>query len=156
MRLTLLVTMLCFSLAAFAAPQYYRWVDRDGNVHYTDTPPPSDAYQKVEGAAPAPDVAPGEGPTTAERIRDWRQRQIEQSKAESEREKARREAREEQATREQNCRQARENLKFLEAHTQIIVPPEKQGGDARRIPDDEREKMIEQGHEAVRKFCGGS
>lgn len=156
MRIAFLVTLLFFSLAVVAAPQYYRWVDKDGNVHYTDTPPPGDDYQKVEGAAPAPNDVPEDGPTTAERIRDWRQRQIEQSEAEQKQRRAQQEARQAEATREQNCRQARENLQYLQEHTQIIVPPKTEGGNARRIPDDERVKMIEQGREAVRKFCGAS
>jgi glutaredoxin len=31
--------------AAAASAQLYRWVDKDGKVHYTDTPPPASATQ---------------------------------------------------------------------------------------------------------------
>jgi glutaredoxin len=35
--------LLAFLFAAAAAAQLYRWVDKDGKVHYSDTPPPSSA-----------------------------------------------------------------------------------------------------------------
>jgi len=42
-------TVLCVALFAVVAQaeELYRWVDKDGVVHYTDTPPPDDA-KKVE------------------------------------------------------------------------------------------------------------
>ena len=40
--------VLCLSLATTAwAAEMYRWVDKDGKVHYTDSPPPASA-RKVE------------------------------------------------------------------------------------------------------------
>lgn len=48
MPLTPIVRALAFaaaaaSLCAVAQSTLYRWVDRDGKVHFTDTPPPGDA-----------------------------------------------------------------------------------------------------------------
>lgn len=53
-------------LAALAQAQMYRWVDQQGRVRYTDTPPPASAKgtRKLpagESAAPAPAAAAGEG-----------------------------------------------------------------------------------------------
>lgn len=45
-KLTLL--LVCSALACTAgAAEMYRWVDKDGKVHYTDSPPPASA-KKVE------------------------------------------------------------------------------------------------------------
>ena len=45
----LTLTMLGILLAAnAAAAEMYRWVDKDGNVHYTDSPPPASARQVQE------------------------------------------------------------------------------------------------------------
>lgn len=45
----LLATLTLFALAAPASAQtLHKWVDKDGRVHYTDTPPPADARQKQE------------------------------------------------------------------------------------------------------------
>ena len=49
------------SLGAAAQSTLYRWVDKDGNVHFTDTPPPSDAKsatQKRFGSAADEQVLP--------------------------------------------------------------------------------------------------
>jgi glutaredoxin len=35
-------------VAAAASAQMYRWVDRDGKVHYTDTPPPTSAGKSAQ------------------------------------------------------------------------------------------------------------
>ena len=49
------------SLSAAAQSTLYRWVDQDGKVHFTDTPPPSDAKsatQKRYGSAADEQVLP--------------------------------------------------------------------------------------------------
>lgn len=55
--------MLKFVLAAFVAfyasavaAQMYRWVDKDGRVHYTDTPPASAAAKSVQSRSATPSV----------------------------------------------------------------------------------------------------
>src|ERR1700682_3044142 len=42
--------------AGAADPAVHRWYDRDGNVHYTQQPPPTDALRAPP--APAPVAAP--------------------------------------------------------------------------------------------------
>lgn len=45
---TLALVLVCSALACTAgAAEMYRWVDKDGKVHYTDSPPPATA-KKVE------------------------------------------------------------------------------------------------------------
>jgi glutaredoxin len=41
----LLCALLAFAFAAHAQTNVYRWVDKDGKVHFTDSPPPSDAKE---------------------------------------------------------------------------------------------------------------
>jgi glutaredoxin len=51
MRAPLAATLLALGLAiAFMAQaqQLYRWVDKDGHVHYTQQPPPREAAKSVE------------------------------------------------------------------------------------------------------------
>jgi glutaredoxin len=43
MRLHLLTAALLLAIGVDASGQAYKWVDRDGRVHYTQTPPPPDA-----------------------------------------------------------------------------------------------------------------
>src|SRR5205814_1500873 len=51
---------LAAPLAVAADPEAHRWYDRDGNVHYTQQPPPTDALRAPP--APAP-VSPPSMPT---------------------------------------------------------------------------------------------
>lgn len=51
---------LAASFVAQAQTNVYRWVDKDGKVHFSDTPPPPDAKettQKRMGGGPAEDAA---------------------------------------------------------------------------------------------------
>ena len=43
MRPSLIATAILLAAYADASAQVYRWVDQDGKVHYTQTPPPPDA-----------------------------------------------------------------------------------------------------------------
>jgi uncharacterized protein DUF4124/glutaredoxin len=57
MRRTILI-LACVAAATAAAgaaaqQSLYRWVDKDGNVHFTDTPPPAEAQQVTEKPMPA-------------------------------------------------------------------------------------------------------
>lgn len=54
----LMIFALCIASSLAGAQQMYRWVDKDGKVHYTQTPPPPEAAKSVQrkslGAGPAP------------------------------------------------------------------------------------------------------
>ena|SRR5262245_20328221 len=52
----LIVTALVALYAAGASAQMYRWVDKDGRVHYTDTPPASAAAKDVQKKSNTPSV----------------------------------------------------------------------------------------------------
>jgi glutaredoxin len=47
MRLAVAILVACAASAA-AAQQIYRWTDKDGRTHITDTPPPPDAKEVVQ------------------------------------------------------------------------------------------------------------
>ncbi len=62
--LLLFVLFISFTVPdAFAA--IYKWVDKDGTVHFTDTPPPSESNAKVVN--PEPNRLEGYGKTALER-----------------------------------------------------------------------------------------
>jgi hypothetical protein len=51
------VILGALALSAVAYGQMYKWVDKEGKTHYTDTPPPSDAKSVMPApAARAPDA----------------------------------------------------------------------------------------------------
>ncbi|MBI1942098.1 MAG: glutaredoxin family protein [Betaproteobacteria bacterium] len=63
LRAFLLLSVFSLMLIALAVPaqaQQYRWVDKDGKVRFTDTPPPPGAkdVRKSDAVAPASEPAP--------------------------------------------------------------------------------------------------
>ena len=40
---TIVITLLAFALSAPVGAQLYKWVDKDGRISYSDTPPPKEA-----------------------------------------------------------------------------------------------------------------
>ncbi|ENO93256.1 hypothetical protein C662_08385 [Thauera sp. 28] len=96
------VVLLALLIALPASAQIYRWTDSAGQVHFTDTPPPSEDYAVIQRprttaaptpAAVAPEPAPESedetaeaqaGPqTTAEREQALRKRRLEKEEAEA-------------------------------------------------------------------------
>ncbi len=59
LRVFVLASLAVFLASAPAQAQQYRWIDRNGNVQFTDTPPPPGAkdVRKVSGASAAPAAA---------------------------------------------------------------------------------------------------
>ena len=116
--------------SATASAQMYKWVDKDGKVRYTDTPPPGGTKSsKIAAPAPAASPAPGspspatkdlkdvkKGPLTpAEQEAEFRKRQADAAK------NADKSAQEARAQSEKNeaCQRSREYLATLESGQRI-------------------------------------
>jgi hypothetical protein len=131
-RAVFLVALLC---ALPAAAQIYSWKDKDGKVHYSDTPPPSGEVNVIRGAPgarPAPPAAPestgapgatdpakeqdpSRPPTLAEREQAFRERRAAEAEAQA---KAEDEAGRE-AERQRFCEQAKNQLGALESGQRV-------------------------------------
>ncbi|MGH8283519.1 MAG: DUF4124 domain-containing protein [Gammaproteobacteria bacterium] len=116
---TLSLTLLSITAVAFVtaqAQQVYRWVDAQGNVHYSQTPPPNVGTKAklVDVAPPPPD------PTSLQQqqnlVKSMAASNTAQKKAE---EKAQQEA-QKKAQQQQACSAARAQLQqYMEAHRVI-------------------------------------
>ena len=60
MRVVALLTLLATVCLAAAGSEVYKWVDEEGNVHYSDTPPENTESERVQIDAAPP---PGDGAT---------------------------------------------------------------------------------------------
>jgi len=160
-RIVMLAVMLAF--AAMASAQMYRWVDKDGRVHYTATPPPPGMKARTlrSPAAPAPASAADDaakdagakdarkGPLTpAEQEQEYRKRQLEAQKA---REKEALAAKDAEAKQE-NCLRAREALRTLESGQRVSRTNAQ--GERYYLDDDARASETEAARRAVQDWCG--
>lgn len=132
-RRTVLAVALFAALPALA--QIYSWKDKDGKVHYGDTPPPTGEVNQIRGTAaarptPAPASAPAETPaatdtvkaqdssrpqTLAEREQAFRERRAAEAEAQA---KAAEEAGRD-AERQRSCEQARNQLGALQSGQRV-------------------------------------
>jgi hypothetical protein len=120
----LLAMLLLAAAPAFA--QMYKWVDADGNVHYSDQPPPAKGVKeqrtipKPAAATPAQGAAAAAGQnrpkTPAEQEMEFRKRRLEAAEAEAKRQK---EA-EESDQKRRNCEQAKARVAMLQNGGRIV------------------------------------
>jgi hypothetical protein len=161
--LRILILCMTLAFAAAASAQLYRWVDKDGRVHYTATPPPPGVKARTlqaPAAAPsapaADDAAKGAGAkdarkgplTAAEQEQEFRKRQLEAQKA---REKEALGAKEAEAKQE-NCTRAREALATFESGQRILRTNAQ--GERYYLDDDAHARETAAARRAVQDWCG--
>jgi hypothetical protein len=160
-RIMILAVMLAF--AATASAQMYRWVDKDGRVHYTATPPPPGVKARTLGApsAPASASAPDDaakdagaedarkGPLTpAEQEQAFRKRQLEAQKAREQEALAAKEA----EAKQENCARAKGALATIESGQRISRTNAQ--GERYYLDDEARAREAEAARRAVQEWCG--
>lgn len=138
--LTLAVALL--PLATFA--QTYKWKDEAGRLHFTQVPPRSGVYEVIGPARP-PASAPNQ---------ETLNQSLEQSvKAEPERKKAEEMAALQQARRQETCRQAIEQLAYLDARTaRRLATTDEKGGYA-RMTEEEFQRQRAAQEAAIKQNC---
>ena len=134
MRILLLTAMILFATSASAG--LYKWVDSDGNVHYSQKPPRDTQYKRLKAPPPAPEdakspyqtpVAPKEKPDgTVKKLTDKNLK-----------------------IRAENCEKAKKNLTNFQIHRRI----KDKDGNVTVIDDKDRQKEIENAQKAIRDFC---
>lgn len=118
-----LVTLVLLLAALPASAVLYKWVDKDGKVHYSDQPPPQSAKKSGVITAPSPGAgspppsgegasqAPKAGPkSAAEQEMEFRKRRLEAAEADAKRQQEAKAAED----KERNCTLAKNRLAALE------------------------------------------
>ena len=144
--------LLVMALACLGAraDQVYRWVDAQGNVHYSQTPPPNAVTQ-----AKRVDIVPQ--PADITNAKQQQQlvksmaaaREAEQKVADTAKQKA-----EQKAQKQQACEQARKRLQgYMEAHRVITNANSK---NPTYYTGDNLVKFRQQAQAEVDKLCGSN
>lgn len=126
------------STGAFAAG-VYKWSDSEGNVHYTQTPPPEGGAEKMTPPPPAPKALPQERPAPTPAAAPAGDKAAEDR---------RRKEREAEIAR-QNCETARKNLDIYTTSRRLLT----EEGEAIILDDDVREAKIREANENIKKYC---
>ncbi|MEO1768022.1 DUF4124 domain-containing protein [Thiobacter aerophilum] len=141
--------LLLLALPCVASGELYRWVDAQGKVHYSDSPPPADAKSgKTLPAPPSPASAPaGTTKSWQEKDMEFRQRRAAEAEAQAKKEKEAEEARQKQA----NCETARKNLRLLESGQRVVTTNDQ--GEREFLDDAARQKAINDARKGVETWC---
>lgn len=120
------VSLLLLMLSLPASAQVYRWVDAQGKVHYTQTPPPQGRYKEVPPAPPpgqlggAPNLGEYAGKLQNEREKREQAQETAQKTAER---------------RRHNCSSARRNRATLDRYEGRLFSATEDGGRERWTPE---------------------
>ena len=133
MRILLLTAMMIFASSAFAG--LYKWVDEEGNVHYSQKRPANQQSERLKAPPPAPDNAkplykPGTPSNTANKT-------VAAETAKNEK------------IRAENCARAKKSL----ANSQIHRRMRDKDGNVTVIDDKVRASNIKKAQEAIAAYC---
>lgn len=133
MRILLLTAMMIFASSAFAG--LYKWVDDEGNVHYSQKRPANQQFERLKAPPAAPDndksLYQSNEPTSTT---------DETIAAETAKNKK---------IREENCTQAKKSLSDYQIYRRI----RDEDGNVTVLDDKVRATQIKRAKEAIRSYC---
>lgn len=156
-RFLMIATLAVCSMAM--AADIYKWVDADGKVHYSNTPPPNAKVTKVK----VDDPVPSTGGTPTPGAEYWRQkdeefRQRQEEKNKGEKESSDKVALDEAEKRKQTCEFYRQDLAQVLGTRErvmrsadgkeIVVDP-----NAVPLSNEQRARVIGELNEAIAQHC---
>lgn len=143
MKRYLSVCLLLLSFSAYGA--LTKWVDADGNVHYSDEPPPDNVKTKALTVPHDPVGAPQK--TFVEREAELKKAQ--KSKEETAQKNSQKQ--EDALAKRKNCASAKANLIALENSPLIATYNDK--GESSLMDDSTRRQNIEEARKQISLYC---
>lgn len=142
-RIVVLLTLALLYAPGFA--EVYRWVDSEGNVHYTQEKPRDHEAQTVN----VPTVPP---PTSTQDVnRSYLEQLDEQAQAKDQQQKRLNEQASKSDFNAQQCDTARKNLSTLQAGGRIAYV--NAGGETVTITEEEKASRIAEAQKQIQFFC---
>ena len=129
--------------------QMYKWVDKDGHVHYSQTPPPSTDVQakQVDIGAPPPD------PTTLHNEQNLADRLQKQDQQDKDAAKKQQQDDQQKAQLKKQCDDLNEQLVILNSGRRTARVDAQ--GNVNYLSDDQRAKQIADLQAQITKNCSG-
>ncbi len=147
----LFIAIAILLATATVAAQVYKWVDKDGQVQYSDAPPPPGASKaeakKVEASTPAAAAAGMPAPSLQDRAKGYDKRRADAAESAKKAEVARKN----DETTDENCKSARAGLRDLESGRPIRRTNEK--GEINVMTEEEREAELTKVRAAAAASC---
>ena len=139
----LVITLICY--AASVSAEAYKWKDPNGNIIYSQTPPPlGTPYELVDDTSIA---ATSFGVASSG---DLQNKLDESQKAREAKKQEEQLLAESKQIKEENCSQAKTNLTALTSRGQVTI---KEGDLYRKLSEEERQERIQQANSSIEEFC---
>jgi len=123
----------------------YKWIDAEGNTHYSDSPPPAGINAERIKPPPGADTEAAQ-----KQLREKQQQARERAEQRAESEQKSAEADREQAEKTEKCAAA---IRRLASYQRPRVNKVKADGAVRRIPEEERQAEIKKSQDYIDQFC---
>ena len=140
----LLMLLLLTASTVFA--ETYRWVNEDGVVTYSETPPP-DAQSEVVKTYSKPSSDAG---TSKQRLQKLRQDLADREEDRNLRKSGQQEKEKESKIKKENCKIAKNNLQTLIALGNRLY---KVGDDYLRLTEAQKQEKINQAKQQIKEYC---
>lgn len=140
-----IIAILAFTSHAYA--QVYKWVDENGQTHFSQHPPEKIEAEVIK-TAPAPKV---DVEKAQHEIDALIKQQAENDKLEQQQREEQQKQAEEMALKAKNCKTARHNLKLYQNSPGRRMTDA--DGNVTRPSEEDRQEMIQKLKEAVNEFC---
>jgi len=147
---TVFLIIAVWSLCLSAHAGLNKWVDADGKVHYSDTPPQDVKTQSIP-------IISGKGQTEAPATysnKSYAEREAELRKSKQEKTKASEKAElqaSESALKKQNCSSAQQNLRHMEEGTRVVTYDA--NGERSYLDDAAREQRMNEIRKSISENC---
>ncbi|MCL6417330.1 DUF4124 domain-containing protein [Aestuariirhabdus sp. Z084] len=141
------------ALLTFASAQaatYYKWVDENGQTHFSATPPGNSATNGVEEIKGRSSSSSASNSAQASQPQDQSNPEAAEEEKASE-EKFQQELAEAEASRKRNCETAKRNKVELTLKNRIKLLQD--DGTYRTLSEDEKQHKIRQADEAIDTYC---
>ena len=139
--LQLLLASVVAGFAVNASAAMYKWTDKQGNVHYTETPPPEGDSTEI---TPPPRVAaPLTNKSDNKNVPDEKNGSSPSPQSETQL------SPEQQEAYRLNCEAAKGNLETYKTARRIKTPD----GEIVVMDDEIRQQKMQQAQEQIKKFC---
>ncbi|WP_395374291.1 DUF4124 domain-containing protein [Marinicella sp. W31] len=138
-----IVVLLFLCAMPLAAQKIYKWVDENGQVHYSSQKPPGQDAEKLNIKAhdpepPAPAEEEGaEAPAEEEEADDATKAEL---------------AKLDKANLQRSCQQARSNLASLQ-NSYRVAQVDPKTGETVRLSDSQRASALKRARDNIKEFC---
>lgn len=143
---------LCLALLALvisfcASAEIFKWVDENGQTHYSEQPPANRPAEQID-VPPPPAIDPEQAQEEVDAL--IKKQQEEESERQLEQQKAEKEA-QQQAIIDENCRIARENLQTYQNNPgRRVIDAD---GNVTRMVEEERQQKMQEFQQQIDRYC---